>query len=487
MKILHVTQQLENRKYDFAPMGQRILGQTKKLTEVMMAPMKSIIILLFVTEILFCSCGIQKEEKSDTPDRPNIVLIISDDQSWTDYSFMGHDHIKTPRIDRLAEEGLTFPHGYTTAPLCSPALASIATGLYVHQHGILGNDPVFHSTEKKYSEGWLIDRMHIYSERINEFEKIPTIADLLGTNGYISLQTGKWWIGNYKTGGFDRGMTHGDPARGGRHGDEGLKIGREGMDIIYNFIDSAVSIDKPFYVWYAPFLPHAPHNPPDSLREKYLPLAPTEAVANYWAMCEWFDITCGQLIDYIDQKGLSEETLFIYVCDNGWIQDPDKPNQYAPRSKRAPYEMGLRTPIIFNWKGTIEPEWNTTSAVSSIDIASTIYGICGIESPPDLQGINVLDKEKLSSREIIFAETYAHDFTVIDSSLLYRIAIDLPYKLILPDERNQPKSEPELFDIACDPFENHDLSDSHPEKVAELKVKIKSWRTSSRNQDGENY
>ena len=66
-------------------------------------------------------------------------------------------------------------------------------------------------------------------------------------------------------------------------------------------------------MWYAPFLPHSPHNPPDSLLQKYLPKAPTEYVAKYWAMCEWFDNTCGELIDYIEEKGQTENTLFVYV------------------------------------------------------------------------------------------------------------------------------------------------------------------------------
>jgi len=97
--------------------------------------------------IFFCSysCSIDSQSDSAAANQPNIVLIISDDQSWTDYSFMGHEFIQTPRIDQLASEGLTFTYGYgyTTAPLCSPALASIVTGLYPYQHGILGNDPVF--------------------------------------------------------------------------------------------------------------------------------------------------------------------------------------------------------------------------------------------------------------------------------------------------------------------------------------------------------
>lgn len=431
-------------------------------------------IIPFIAAIIFlCSCSSLNREESNTSNRPNIILIISDDQSWTDYSFLGHEYIETPRIDQLANEGLTFTYGYTTAPLCSPALASIASGLYPYQHGILGNDPVFNSKEKKYSKEWMNERMSHYQKYIDNYKNINTIADVLGENGYASLQTGKWWIGNYKNGGFDLGMTHGDASRGGRHGDKGLKIGREGLDVIYNFIDSTSAANQPFYIWYAPFLPHTPHNPPDSLEQKYLKVAPTEAVARYWAMCEWFDITCGQLADYIDNKDLSENTLFVYVTDNGWIQDPDRPNRYAPRSKREPYEMGIRTPMIFRWEGTIEPKMNTTQAVSSIDIATTIYEICDIQPPANLQGINLLDSAALDKREVIFAETYAHDFTTIDSGLYYRVAIKLPYKLILPDVTNKPDAEVELFNIVNDPFEQKNLAGSNPEKVEELREEIK--------------
>ena len=79
-----------------------------------------------------------------TPSRPNVVLIISDDHAWTDYSFMGHSRAQTPNIDRLSHESLTFTRGYVATAICSPSLASILTGRHAHQHGITGNDPVIH-------------------------------------------------------------------------------------------------------------------------------------------------------------------------------------------------------------------------------------------------------------------------------------------------------------------------------------------------------
>ena len=415
-------------------------------------------------------------DKSVQPQRPNIIMLISDDQSWPHYSFLGHEHIQTPRIDQLAAEGLTITQGYTTAPLCRPALASMATGLYPHQHKVIGNDPVFNAGGKAaYGKEWLAQRAINNQLVVDGIEELSTLADLLGEAGYVSLQTGKWWEGNYSVGGFSQGMTHGDPSNGGRHGDKGLEIGRKGLDVIYDFIDEAQDSETPFFVWYAPFLPHAPHTPPDSLRDKYLPLAPTPAVANYWAMCEWFDITCGQLVDYIDDKELSENTLFVYITDNGWIQDPERPNRYAPRSKRAPYDMGIRTPIMYRWKGVIEPEMDKTSLSSSIDMATTILDVCGIEPTEEMQGINVLDKEARLARDAVFAEVYAHDFSSVDSSLYHRIIITRPWKLILTDPAYDAERGPELYNLDTDPYEWENQAEAHPEIVTRLSGQLEEW------------
>ena len=185
---------------------------------------------------------------------PNIVFILSDDQAWTDYGFMGHREIETPHLDRLAENSLVFERGYVAAPLCRPSLASMATGLFPFEHGVTGNDVDGRN-----------DRAELDVPIQAAFHEYPSFIKLLTSNGYLAHQSGKWWEGSYSDGGFTHGMTHGDPERGGRHGDEGLKIGREGMKPITDFIDEATEAEKPFLVWYAPFLPHTPHNPPERL------------------------------------------------------------------------------------------------------------------------------------------------------------------------------------------------------------------------------
>ncbi|SEQ09485.1 sulfatase-like hydrolase/transferase [Neolewinella agarilytica] len=435
------------------------------------------ILILIFASMAFAFCG----ETADVPEEtieqktPNIVFIISDDQAWTDYGFMGHKQLKTPNIDKLANEGLTFVQSYVPTSLCAPSLASIVTGVYPRRHQVLGNDRML-PTDKPKDKA---DRRKIRAERyrpvIDHFKQLNTLPEMLKDKGYLSFQTGKWWLGNYANGGFDRGMTHGDPARGGRHGDYGLEIGRNGMDTLFNYIDYALEEEKPFFVWYAPYLPHRPHNPPDSLFQKYLPLAPSEYVAKYWAMCEWFDNTCGELIDYLDEKGQNENTLYVYVCDNGWVQEENAAG-YTKNSKRSPYDYGMRTPIIYKWSGHIEPGYNSRSLASSLDIVPTVLSLLGMERPEGLDGINVLDKLALEKRETLYGEIYAHDFTTVDNSLFYQMAITSPYKIIVPNKANKPNETVQLYDIIKDPFEQKDLAADKPEIVEQLINKIEaSW------------
>ncbi len=390
---------------------------------------------------------------------PNVVMLISDDQAWTDYSFMDHEAIQTPNIDRLAEEGALFTRGYVPGSLCRCSLATLVTGLYPHQHAITSNDP---------PEG--VDR-HLMLQHIEAATTLPT---LLAEKNYLSMQTGKWWEGNYRLGGFTSGMTHGDTARGGRHGDEGLKIGREGLQPIVDFFDEAG--DRPFFLWYAPFLPHTPHNPPERFLAKYRKEGRSEHVAKYWAMCEWFDETVGEVMELLEARGLRENTLVVYVTDNGWIQMEDSP-RFAPRSKRSPYDGGLRTPVILNWPGTIAPMRDDETLVMSLDLIPTILGVAGVEPDHELPGIDLLPvcAGKPVKRDRIFGEIFAHDavdITKPETSLEYRWCIDGDWKLILPHKKDEA---PALYHIVNDPFETKDLAAAEPKRVKKMAAWIQDW------------
>jgi sulfatase-like protein len=264
-------------------------------------------------------------------DAPNVVLIVSDDHGWTDYGFMGHPHVKTPNLDKLAAQSLTFRRGYVPSSLCCPSLASLITGRYPHQHKVTSNDPPMPPGMKpaqfQKSQAFL-DGREVMTKHL---EAVPTLPRLLAQRGYVSLQTGKWWQGDYRRGGFTHGMT-----KGLRHGDEGLDIGRKTLQPVFDFVSDARKAGKPFLVWYAPMLPHTPHNPPERLLAKYRDKTPSLSVAKYWAMVEWFDETCGQLLDHLEAEKLADNTVVIYVADNGWIQEADALRRRAADADHGP-------------------------------------------------------------------------------------------------------------------------------------------------------
>jgi uncharacterized sulfatase len=385
---------------------------------------------------------------------PNVVIILSDDQAWTDYGFMGHPQIKTPHLDRLAKQSLLFTRGYTPTSLCRPSLMTIITGQYPRQHLVTGNDP-----PKGTDRG----------EMLKHVRRLKTLPKLLGEKGYVSFQSGKWWEGNFAEGGFTAGMTHGDPTRGGRHGDLGLKIGREGLQPIYDFLES--NRGKPFFLWYAPMLPHQPHNPPERLLAKYRGTTDSEHVAKYWAMCEWWDETCGELLGYLDKQGLAENTLVVYVTDNGWIQDPAKP-QFAPRSKRSPYEGGIRTPIMLRWPKHLQPKRDEQTLVSTIDLAPTILAACGLAPTKEMRGISLLDSgAEAANRNAVHGEIYEHDVVDIDRpepGCLFRWCIAGDWKLI---ESTDYKVR-ELYKVSVDPREEKNLAASEARRLDELNERI---------------
>ncbi len=412
---------------------------------------------------------------------PNVLLIISDDQAWSDYGFMGHPYIQTPHIDRLAEQSLTFTRGYVPDSLCRPSLATIVTGLYPHQHGIVGNDPpppeelaTQPKGKQRQSPLYLQRRL----EYMHHLDRVPTIAGILCNElGYLSHQSGKWWEGHYRRGGFTHGMTHGDRTRGGRHGDEGLTIGRDGLQPVFDFIDLAQREERPFFAYYAPFLPHTPHNPPERLLDKYRDKTPYLPIAKYWAMCDWFDETVGELLGHLDEQGLADDTLVLYVTDNGWINDTEQ-SRFAPRSKKSQYDGGVRTPIMVRWPGQVEPKLDRRHLASSIDLVPTILAATGLEPTDEMEGIDLLDAEAVAKRQAIYGEIFEHDIVDMTdpvASLRFRWIIDGQWKLIVPHPGREPNAKTELFRITQDYDEERDAAGDYPEVVEELTAKLDAW------------
>ena len=446
----------------------------------------------FVLGLLLASYLVANSIAADAKP-PNIVLILSDDQGYSDYGFMGHPHIKTPNLDKLASESALFRRGYVPTALCRPALMTLVTGLYSYQNKTTGNDPAKTEANRAHAARAGKDAREILISHIDETGALP---QWLAEKGYVSHQSGKWWEGSYQRGGFTEGMTKGFPKQGGRHGDAGLKIGREGLKPVTDFIDRSVATEKPFFVWYAPFMPHTPHTPPERLFKKYQGKAGvSDRVAKYYAMCEWFDETCGDLLKHLDESGVADNTLVVYVTDNGWIQSEG--GSYAARSKRSPYEFGIRTPIMFRWPGVI-PAADRPELCSSIDFVPTVLAAAGASGPHDFPGLNLLLELKSGrsiQRNTLFGETFAHDIADVQKpseSLLYRWVIRDHDKLLLtydgaPGKMKYPPRDaaPKLFNLKEDPNELANLAAENPAKVKELSGLLEDWYVPEGRQAGE--
>lgn len=392
-------------------------------------------------------------------DRPNVLLIVGDDQGWGDFSFMGHEVVSTPNLDALAASSAVFPNGYVPTSLCRSSLATLLTGLYAHQHKICCNDP---------PDG--IDRAALHPF----IRSAPTIPRLLGEHGYVSFQTGKYWEGHFSNAGFTEGMT-----TKGRHGDDGLAIGRETLEPIANFLDRHKS--EPFFLWYAPMLPHQPHNPPERLLRKYAQAGRDIHLARYFAMCEWFDETVGDVLRMLDDRGRRETTLVLFVVDNGWIQEiggePTAQRSFAPRSKRSPYDGGVRTPVILSWPGRI-PARRQEDLVSTIDVAPTILTACGVGVPASMPGLDLMPTARTGTplpRDAVYGEIFIHTSVDIDNpslNLTHRWIRKGEWKLIAPADST---ASPELYNIIDDPREERERAASNPETVKQLQASLDAW------------
>ncbi len=396
--------------------------------------------------------------------RPNVILILSDDQGFTDYGFMGHKVVRTPNIDRMASQSLLYTRGYVM-PVCSPSLACLLTGKLPHAHGITGND-LSKSAAAAAKDAGEAGRSPLSHKLLSNSMILPKA---LTEAGYFTYQTGKLWNVTAEEVGFTSGMTN----KEGRHGGDGLDIGRKTMKPIFDFMDKAQSEKKPFFVWYAPMMPHQPHNPPQEYMAHYEGKGLSKKAEQYYAMCEWFDKTCGELDDYLNQKHLADNTVIIYMADNGW--DAEQGN----RAKLSPYEMGIRTPMFVRWPGKVKPLRDDETLASIIDFVPTVLTLCGLKVPAELTGLDLLNHTAMTARKSICVEAYTHDIADLghpSKSLVTQVIINGWSKLLIPGTVSPDKaftSAPktlELFDLKSDPLEKKDLAAERPDEVSRLKA-----------------
>ena len=448
-------------------------------------------------------------------DRPNVLLILADDLGARDLGCFGSTYYETPNLDRLASRGVRLTHAYSASPLCSPTRSSIMVGQHPARTGITA--PGCHLPKVTLKKQLLSGnaRVNVANSVTRLKPDYHTLAEALKGAGYATAHFGKWHLGHNmapgdayepKDQGFDVDWPHvpraagpgggylapwskfiNDPAitdEPGRHVDERM------ADEAGKFIRA--SRGRPFFINFWLFSVHSPWNARadyiEHFKKKSDPANPQKNPL-YAAMVKSMDDAVGRLLRYLDESGEAENTLIIFWSDNGGYAYPPKttdPEGYAeiPATSNLPfrsgkaslYEGGTREPGIVVWPGQVKPGTTADFLMQSTDIYPTLLNVCGA-SPKADQKTDGFDQTAAltggaSPRTQIFCHFPHGDAprdAVMDGFYAGSYVREGDLKLIRFYARADDGSdELELYDLARDPGERHNLAKEKPEVAARL-------------------
>lgn len=441
--------------------------------------------------LLICGLGLTSLAAQQ---RPNVVLIVTDDQGWWDVGAYGNKSIETPVMDRLAREGVRFTHFYVS-PVCTPTRATLMTGRYYQRTGAIDT----------------------YKGRRNLHLEEVTLGDMFQKQGYRTGLVGKWHLGHYMkyhpiNRGFDEffGAWGGPPGHGGHHY-------MDPDDLFWNkqpvrtvgyitdvLTDQAISFiqqnrDKPFFLYLAHIAPHSPFRVPDKYIEKYLQKGLPLREAQVYGMITSLDDNLGRLLETIDQVGIRQNTVVIFMSDNGGVSRSFRAGLRG--QKGTVYEGGIRVPFIARWPGKFPAGATVQAMVQHIDVFPTLCELIGASLPTGrkIDGKNILsllrDGDGKSPHEYLFHQwnrvrpllsapppEQAATLDLGDQGRFqpsWAVRNARGYKLVryLMSGWGNSDAQPELqlFDLTNDPGETNDIAAEHPGIVRELRNKFEAW------------
>jgi arylsulfatase A-like enzyme len=399
--------------------------------------------------------------------KPNIVILFADDAGYMDFGFTGTDDLKTPRIDRLASEGVICTQGYVTASVCSPSRAGLLTGRYQqrfgHETNLRGKDVGLPLSEK-------------------------TLADRLGKLGYTSCAIGKWHLGGNEeqhplSRGFDEfhgfllgSRAYFSKAKKDKIDQQSLMNGRTIVPEDDNryitdwmaqeanaFIKSHT--DAPFFLYVAFNAVHTPMQSPEKLLEEF-PDIKNKRRQKLAGMTLALDHAVGSIMDTLQAQGLDENTIVFFLNDNGGATTNASNNGVLRGMKGSKWEGGIRVPYVVRWTNHLQPS-RYDKAISSLDIAATSLTLAGdtSENMQDLDGVHVLPylrgENALTPHEVLYWRRGPAGAVRKGD-----------WKLICVE--GQP---PLLFNIKDDISETKNLANEHQEIVTQLVSLYEEWES----------
>ena len=411
------------------------------------------------------SAGIQE----DDPTRPpNVVIIVSDDAGYADFSLNGSAHFPTPHIDSIAKNGVRFSQGYVSASVCSPSRAGLLTGRYQQRFGHHLNIP------PKYSEtnGLPVEE--------------STLADALKAQGYRTIALGKWHLGyapNFHplSRGFDEYYGFLQGARSYLALKKGTRLNqllrdREPIPEEFDYMTDSLGEEAAAYIdthAKAPFFMYlcfnAVHTPLHATKEKLGKASPdlSEKRKKLAAMTMSLDDAVGNVLAALNRNEITDDTIVVFINDNGGQTRSGCLNAPLRGRKGQPYEGGIRVPFVAQWPGHWPAGMVYDHPVSALDLFPTALSAAGGDASAQekpLDGVDLgpylVSKEDALPHKTLFWQR-RDNFAVRDGD----------WKLV-----QEKGGALELYDIAQDPSESKNLAAENPEVVARLKGLYEAWK-----------
>ncbi|MEW4486508.1 sulfatase-like hydrolase/transferase [Thalassoglobus sp. JC818] len=422
-------------------------------------------------------------------EKPNILFIFADDWGWGDLSCHGHPYVKTPNIDRLAEEGTDF-HRFTVASgVCSPSRTAVMTGHFPARYNIDGHFAWVPSNAKRNMPDWLSP-------------KAPLLPRMLQDAGYATAHFGKWHLANDMIPDSPTPDVYGYDRYGVFNcSGEQMPVHEDAMHTV-QFIEESVRDEKPFFVNLWLHEPHTPFHTVPKYEWRFRHIE-DRAAQIYASVLSHADDRIGEVLDALDRLGVTENTLVIFSSDNGPARDSNEADltlSYDTATgagwgiaaskgitggrrgfKASLFEGGVGVPFIARWPGTIAAgKVDDRSLISAVDLLPTFCEITGAEFPigyqPDgVSQVSVLLGTPAPEREKPLFWKYPSRWPAAknrpDHWVSYAV-VSKNWKLV----SNADGSHVELYDIAASPLERTDVKQSNADVVIELKKQLEDWQ-----------
>ncbi|MCC6487180.1 MAG: sulfatase [Candidatus Hydrogenedentes bacterium] len=426
----------------------------------------------------------QSRAAEQTGRPPNFVIIFTDDQGYNDLGCYGAPLIKTPNIDRMAAEGMRFTDFYVAAPVCTPSRAALMTGCYPQRLSMAD------MARSEGRTGWVLfpdSTCGINSDEV-------TIAELLKAQGYATACVGKWHLGHQAAflptrHGFDYyyGIPYSNDMKPTplMRMDEVIEEPAVQETLVERYTEEAVRFirehkEQPFFVYLPHNMPHIPLHVSERFRGK-------SAGGLYGDVIESIDWGVGEILNTLDELGLSENTIVMYASDNGpWLTHGEEGGLATPlrSGKGTTYEGGMRVPGIMRWKGRIPAGSVCHELASTIDVLPTFATLAGASVPNDriIDGKDILplmlgEPGAATPHEAFFYYSGLNLMAVRSGK--WKLKLETPLWEVISNRgyKGPDASLPEaLYNLHTDPGEQKCVLQDHPEIAERLRGLLAQMR-----------